>query len=334
MPLGRSHDRPSEFLAAMDLARFRQSSSRTKGVEAARDRQVFMRRGRCDSCFNLVAELWLLLLLSVVALVTLVVVYAPTSVETAIKDAVSNGWTEMCEKVSTPSLCRRTTFSTTLAISTTDSFGAGNSQFGEQATMTTAILATTTTNGVTSVLNNDGSNAASFNMDGLVNDHPVLTTIRAMLATSTDKAEEQRMVQLLSRTLKKSRDDVETAMDRLEQMRLSLQQDMGPAEMIKHLRKIGLLDSADNGDDGASLFEVNASALVRPNATPVMHDPWWYEDLDSEHDDDDSRTTDGKLVERVSRHTLNLTGQGEQQSVHVNNNSRMYADPESTVFNA
>ena len=266
-------------------------------------------------CFNLVAELWLLLLLSVVALVTFVVAFAPTSVETAIKDAVNNGWTEMCEKVSTPSLCRRTTFSTTLAISTTDSFGASNSQFGEQSTMTTAILATTTTNGVTSVQHDDGSSATGFNMEGLVNDHPVLTTIRAMLATSTDKAEEQRMVQLLSRTLKKSRDDVETAMDRLEQMRLSLQQDLGPAEMIKHLRELGLLDRSDNGDDDASLFEVNASALVRPNATPVMHDPWWYEDLDSEHDDDDSRTSDGKLVERVSRHTLNLTGQGEQFAI-------------------
>ena len=80
-------------------------------------------------CFNLVAELWLLLLLSVVALVTFVVVFAPTSVETAIKDAVNSGRDEMC--VQFPMLCRRTTSSTTLAISTANSFGADNSQFGE-----------------------------------------------------------------------------------------------------------------------------------------------------------------------------------------------------------
>ena len=82
------------------LARFRQSSCREKGSTAAADRQVFIRRGRCYSCFNLVAELWLLLLLllSVVALVTLVVVYAATSVETAIKDAVNNGRNEMCDE--------------------------------------------------------------------------------------------------------------------------------------------------------------------------------------------------------------------------------------------
>ena len=317
----------------MHAASFRRSGASEKGREAARDKQVFLRKGRCDMCFNLVAELWLLLLLSVVALVTFVVAFAPTSVETAIKDAVNNGWTEMCEKVSTPSLCRRTTFSTTLAISTTDSFGASNSQFGEQSTTTTAILATTTTNGVTSVQHDDGSSATGFNMEGLVNDHPVLTTIRAMLATSTDKAEEQRMVQLLSRTLKKSRDDVETAMDRLEQMRLSLQQDLGPAEMIKHLRELGLLDRSDNGDDDASLFEVNASVLVRPNATPVMHDPWWYEDLDSEHDDDDNWTSDGTLAEHVSRRALNLNGRNSSQSVHVNN-SRMFCRSRSNVFNA
>ena len=111
-------------------------------------------------CFNLVAELWLLLLLSVVALVTFVVVFAPTSVETAIKDAVNSGRDEMC--VQLPMLCRRTTSSTTLAISTANSFGADNSQFGEQSTMSTAILATTTTSGVTSVPNNDGSIATSF----------------------------------------------------------------------------------------------------------------------------------------------------------------------------
>ena len=104
--------------------------------------------------------------------------------------------------------------------------------------MTTTIPATTTNNAVTSVPNNDGSIATSFNMDGLVTDHPVLTTIRAMLATSTDKTEERRMVELLRRAMKRSRDDVETAMERLEQMRLSLQQDMGPAEMIKHLREM------------------------------------------------------------------------------------------------
>ena len=274
-------------------------------------------------CFNLVAELWLLLLLSVVALVTFVVVFAPTSVETAIKDAVNSGRDEMC--VQFPMLCRRTTFSTTLAISTANSFGADNSQFGEQSTMSTAILATTTTSGVTSVPNNDGSIATSFNMDGLVTDHPVLTTIRTMLATSTDKAEERRMVELLRRAMKRSHEEVETAMERLEQMSLSLQQDMGPAEMIKHLRDIGLLDDSDNDDD-ASLFEVNASALVRPNATPMMHDPWWYEDIDAERDDDDSWTTGGRLAEHVNRRAMNLTGVNDSQSVHVNN-SRMYADP-------
>ena len=133
----------------------------------------------------------------------------------------------------------------------------------------------------------------------------------------------------MKRTWKRSRDNVETAMDRLEQMRLSLQQDMGPAEMIKHLQELGLIDKSDTGDDDASLFEVNASALMqmKPNVTPTMqHDPWWYEDLDAEYDDDDNWT--GELAEHVSRHTLNLTGQGEQQSVHVNNNSRMYADPD------
>ena len=176
------------------LATFRRSSVMENGREAAADRQVFIRMNRCGMCFNLVAELWLLLLLSVVALGTFVVVFAPTSVETAFEDAVNNGWTEMCEKVSIPALCRRTTFSTTLAISTADGFGASDSQFGEQSTTTTAILATTTTNGVTSVQHDDGSSATSFNRDGLANDHPVLTTIRAMLATSTDKSEEQRMV--------------------------------------------------------------------------------------------------------------------------------------------
>ena len=126
--------------------------------------------------------------------------FAPTSVETAIKDAVNSGRDEMC--VQLPMLCRRTTFSTTLAISTANSFGADNSQFGEQSTMSTAILATTTTSDVTSVPNNDGSIATSFNMDGLVTDHPVLTTIRTMLATSTDKTEERRMVELLRRAMK------------------------------------------------------------------------------------------------------------------------------------
>ena len=95
--------------------------------------------------------------------------------------------------------------------------------------------------------------------------------------------------------------------------------------MIKHLRDIGLLDDSDNDDD-ASLFEVNASALVRPNATPMMHDPWWYEDIDAERDDDDSWTTGGRLAEHVSRRAMNLTGVNDSQSVHVNN-SRMYADP-------
>ena len=100
------------------------------------------------------------------------------------------------------------------------------------------------------------------------------TSIRAILATSiTTAVDEQRMVAVLQRALTKSCMRAEDAIQRLEQLQASMQGNLGPTELVHHLRKVGILENDD--DLETSFLEQSFSDEVfKPNATPLQHDPW------------------------------------------------------------
>ena len=110
------------------------------------------------------------------------------------------------------------------------------------------------------------------------------TSIRAILATSiTTAVDEQRMVAVLQRALTKSCMRAEDAIQRLEQLQASMQGNLGPTELVHHLRKVGILENDD--DLETSFLEQSFSDEVfKPNATPLQHDPWWFEsDMDEQY---------------------------------------------------
>ena len=170
-----------------------------------------------------------------------------------------------------------TMFTAVLASST-----AVDSMAQQQPTSFSAILASSTTDMQT------------------VEDPRFLTTIKAILAraTTTREQAENQIAQLIQRALVKSQSDVELAMERLELLRVTLQQDLGPSDFVETLRKLGLLeDGPDSSTDVLSLFEQPMMQIKsdKPKRSGVKHDPWWYENSGyDEHglplDDDDDLT--------------------------------------------
>jgi len=131
------------------------------------------------------------------------------------------------------------------------------------------------------------------------------TSIRAILATSTTTAvDEQRMVAVLQRALTKSRMRAEDAIQRLEQLQASMQGNLGPTELVYHLRKVGILENDDDLDETSFLEQGFSDDVFKPNATPLQHDPWWFE---SDMDDQFS----------VSGRTEHHNNSAVLQSVHV-----------------
>ena len=62
-----------------------------------------------------------------------------------------------------------------------------------------------------------------------------------------------------------------------------MQGNLGPTELVHHLRKVGILENYD--DLETSFLEQSFSDEVfKPNATPLQHDPWWFEsDMDEQY---------------------------------------------------
>lgn len=134
------------------------------------------------------------------------------------------------------------------------------------------------------------------------------TSIRAILATSTTTAvDEPRMVAVLQRALTKSCMRAEDAIQRLEQLQASMQGNLGPTELVHHLRKVGILENDDDLDETSFLEQGSSDEVFKPNATPLQHDRWWFEsDMDEQYNFS------------VSGRTNIITNSAVLQSVHVN----------------
>ena len=165
-----------------------------------------------------------------------------------------------------------------------------------------------------------------------VEDPRFLTTIRAILATSTaNEVTGQRVAALIQQALVRSQADVEAAMNRLEQLRSILQQSTGPAELVDALQSLGLLDDGPDQTDVLSLFEQTAvsSDMGELKRKTTKHDPWWYENSGYDEDglplDDDDNLTELGL----STHVHNGSNYSAVQSNDTTmDNKTMFADPD------
>ena len=167
-----------------------------------------------------------------------------------------------------------------------------------------------------------------------LDDPRIGTIIRAILAKSTanDAKTARRVADLLHQALMKSQSDAELAMERLEQLRLILQQNMGPSNLVDALQMLGFLDDLpDVQTDAMSLFEqpADSAKLDELKRDGIKHDPWWYADDDEDRhsgDDDDSLKERG-VSPNVSG---GIHGNGTNRSSDENTTDRnrsMFADP-------
>ena len=165
-----------------------------------------------------------------------------------------------------------------------------------------------------------------------VEDPRFLTTIRAILATSTaNEVTGQRVAALIQQALVRSQADVEAAMNRLEQLRSILQQSTGPAELVDALQSLGLLDDGPDQTDVLSLFEQTAvsSDMGELKRKTTKHDPWWYENSGYDEDglplDDDDNLTELGLSTHVHNGSNYSAVQSNDTTV---DNKTMFADPD------
>ena len=206
-------------------------------------------RFQLPKCFNLVAEPRLLLLLITVAtLMTMLLVFDFQPQMTL------------------------TMFSAILAKSTTTSAGSVDAD-GASTTESGAALQSSADE--PSKMLDMYVTAAPAGVQFDADSKRLTTSIRAILATSTTTAvDEQRMVAVLQRALTKSRMRAEDAIQRLEQLQASMQGNLGPTELVYHLRKVGILENDDDLDETSFLEQGFSDDVFKPNATPLQHDPW------------------------------------------------------------
>jgi hypothetical protein len=80
-----------------------------------------------------------------------------------------------------------------------------------------------------------------------------LSATITILATSTTAEDEQHMMKVLQRALKRSEMRVEDAINRTEQLQIAMQGHLGPTELVHHLRTVGILENDENLDESSFL---------------------------------------------------------------------------------
>ena len=63
-----------------------------------------------------------------------------------------------------------------------------------------------------------------------------------------------------------------------------MQGNLGPTELVYNLRKVGILENDDDLDETSFLEQGFSDDVFKPHATPLQHDPWWFEsDTDEQY---------------------------------------------------
>lgn len=298
--------------------------------EKARQKLI-LRSWEGRSCFNLVAELRLLLLTLLMLLLSLFL--WATSDETVFKDTLLSigavGVSSFSSMFIPDHAADNQTLTTTILASSTAISPA------DRPTMTTSVLATSTTTQQTSFSTVLATSTATSDVQ-TVGDPSFLTKIKTILATSkANEATGHRVAALIQQALVKSQSDVEAAMNRLEQLRSILQQDLGPSELVDALQTLGLLDDGPDQTDVLSLFEQPALPhnFDELKHKKTKHDPWWYENSGyDEHglplDDDDNLTELGLSTRSHGNNGSNdSTMQSDSNNATLDNRT-MHADPD------
>ena len=216
----------------------------------SRRSQVAQRKGRdalqtsaFQAKFNLVAELRLPIL---AALLTLVLGFVVSAFPIA------------------------TSFPTMLATSTTRENDQMTDEVSQQMTMSTTVLATTTTT------------VPSLTVE------PFETLSTTILAFSTTRGEinEVEMSRLITLALNRTRQNAKHAVVRFEELQQFLQLTMTPSELVNKLHSMSILSDNDlDEEDVHSLFE-HTDKGISSNHEPIdrRFDSWWY-DTEEEHED-------------------------------------------------
>ena len=188
-----------------------------------------------------------------------------------------------------------TSITTTLAISTAN---VGSAVVDNSPTITTTMLAiSTTTEHLGETAWKDGTTefANGVTMPTDMSDGSTLTS--TILATSTTNRDD-KAAEVVSRVFDRSHKHARQIMDRIDRLHQSVDEDLQPAELLKRLQHLGLLDDDDLQElDAMSLYEQRSRLLSdepKDVSTVVRgrdprHDVWWYANDD---DFDDSQTAE------------------------------------------
>ena len=154
-------------------------------------------------------------------------------------------------------------------------------------TMFNAMLASTTTDSELDSSYNSLGLLDQKSTDGDVLDKVVMipsdtTTFSAILASSTDgvsssmvKPTDEQLLTVIQQALGRSKQSAEDSLQKFDQIKAALNQELNPTELVRRLRDMDLLTDVDDGEmDITSLFEPNARAT---KGDERRHDPWWYE---------------------------------------------------------
>ena len=188
----------------------------------------------------------------------------------------------------------------TMLVITTTTIDVGPSEIRD-STMFSTILATTTampsvdselsTISTTDLAISTATGDRHADGSGLLTDLKKLTDVSTLftttLATPTTKnVDEERIVDFVSRVFDKSHQHARSAMDRMDRLHQSVNDELKPPEVLNRLHELGLLDDDEVKEfkamslreRGAVMVEANDSAERPSDDVDIRHDPWWFGD--------------------------------------------------------
>ena len=109
------------------------------------------------------------------------------------------------------------------------------------------------------------------------------TTLASSTATGVD---EEKIMDFVSRVFDKSHQHARSAMDKMDRLHRSVEDELKPSEVLKRLHELGLLDDDEVKEfkamslreRGAVMLEASESAKMVSDDVDSRHDPWWFED--------------------------------------------------------
>ena len=158
--------------------------------------------------------------------------------------------------------------------------------------MFSTLLATTT---ATSQTDTDDRSAEGSKLLTHVDDTTLSTTTLAI--STTKKIDEERIGSFVSRIFDKNQQHAKSAMDRMDRLHQSVNDELKPSEVLKRLHVLGLLDDDElkefkalelleqkatiNGSEPSTLL---VGSVTEHSTDGVQHDPWWYDGVETQNE--------------------------------------------------